>query len=262
MKNIFVEGIQGMGKTTLVNRIYKENKELRVCREGDYSPIDLAWCTWLTKVEYEAVLEQYAEIREEIEKHTVEEDGHYVVEYTKILTDVLGFHKDLERFEIYNGRRNFCEWKEIIFSRFGKFKETGYLFECAFFQNIMEDLILFHELSDEEIVNFYRELFAVIDRDNFRLFYLYSENIEEILQVVKKERSDDAGNEMWYPLMMNYLKESPYGKAHNYQGLDDMIGHFERRRNLEVKIMQKVLKNDGLILKAKEYDLEQILRAL
>ena len=36
MKNIYVEGIQGMGKSTLVNHIYQEKPELHVCREGDY----------------------------------------------------------------------------------------------------------------------------------------------------------------------------------------------------------------------------------
>ena len=53
--------------------------------------------------------------------------------------------------------------------------------------------------ADEEILDFYRELFDMMDKDNLCLFYLYSENIEDVLQVVKKERSDNAGNEMWYP---------------------------------------------------------------
>ena len=57
----------------------------------------------------------------------------------------------MEQYEIYNGRKNFTEWKEIVFTRFKNFRGTGYLFECAFFQNIMEDLILFHERSDEDI---------------------------------------------------------------------------------------------------------------
>ena len=34
MKNIFVEGIQGSGKSTLINNIVKFNPELHVCREG------------------------------------------------------------------------------------------------------------------------------------------------------------------------------------------------------------------------------------
>ena len=262
MKNIFVEGIQGMGKSTLVNAISREMTEVQVCREGDYSPIDLAWCTWMTKAEYEAVLEKYSEIRNEIMKYTVEEDEHYIVAYTKILTDILGFHKDLENYEIYNGRKTFAEWKEIVLTRFKRFRGTGYLFECAFFQNIMEDLILFHECSDEEIVDFYRELFDVVDKENFFLFYLYSEKIEEILQVVKKERSDHAGNEMWYPLMMNYLKDSPYGKKHGYEGFEDMVAHFKHRQSLELRVIKEVLGECAVVLQAKEWELADVLRKI
>ena len=66
MKNIFVEGIQGSGKSTLINNIVKFNPELHVCRERDYSPIELAWCALMSKKEYEAVLEKYNSIRDEI----------------------------------------------------------------------------------------------------------------------------------------------------------------------------------------------------
>lgn len=262
MKNIYVEGIQGMGKSTLVNRIYQENPMLSVCREGDYSPIDLAWCTWMSKEEYEAILEKYAEIRAEIEKYTVEEIGHFVIAYTKVITDIPNFHKDLENYEIYNGRKEFTEWKEIVFSRFEKFRGIGYLFECAFFQNIMEDLMLFHECSDEEIIEFYRELFSKVEKEKFHLFYLYSEDLEEILQVVKKERSDNTGNEMWYPLMMNYLKDSPYGKKHGYEGFDDMVAHFRHRQMLEMRVIKEVLGEYAVILPAKVWEMNEVKRYL
>ena len=251
-----------MGKSTLVNCIYREKPELRVCREGDYSPVDLAWCTWMSKDEYEVVLERYAEIKDEIVKYTIEENGHFVIAYTKIITDIPNFHKDLEKYEIYNGRKDFVEWKEIVFKRFEKFRGTGYLFECAFFQNIMEDLILFHACNDEEIVEFYRELFGRVDKEKFQLFYLYNENIEEILQVVKKERSDHAGNEMWYPLMMNYLKESPYGKTHGYEGFDDMVAHFKQRQMLELRVIEEVLGEHAVVLPAKEWKIEEVLATI
>lgn len=41
MKNIFIEGIQGMGKSTLLNAILAEIPRYHVCREGDYSPVEL-----------------------------------------------------------------------------------------------------------------------------------------------------------------------------------------------------------------------------
>ena len=259
MLNIFVEGIQGMGKSTLVNQIHMNRPELWICREGDYSPVDLAWCTWMTKNEYDNILKKYNEIQDEIMKYTVEEDCHFIIAYTQILTDIPGFHKDLEQYEIYNGRKDFETWKEIVFSRFERFKKRGYLFECAFFQNIMEDLILFHEKSDDEIMEFYKKLFSLVDRNSFRLLYLYSDDVEEILQMVKKERSDNAGNEMWYPLMLNYIKESPYGKKHGVNGFDDMVAHFRHRQALELRVISEVLGDCAKVLSAKEWELEEIL---
>ena len=135
MKNIFVEGIQGMGKSTLLRSISAEITELHICWEGDYSPIDLAWCTWMTKEEYDQLLERYEPIREEITKNTVQEDERYIVSYTKIITDIPNFHRDAEKFEIYNGRKSLQELKEIVISRYQKFSKNGYLFECCFFQN-------------------------------------------------------------------------------------------------------------------------------
>ena len=78
MKNVFVEGIQGMGKSTLINSIFTAIPEFHLCREGDYSPIDLAWCTWMSKEEYETVLKRYEPIQDEIIKNTVQEHEHFI----------------------------------------------------------------------------------------------------------------------------------------------------------------------------------------
>lgn len=262
MKNVFVEGIQGMGKSTLMNSIFSAVPEFHICREGDYSPVDLAWCTWMSKEEYEAVLERYACIRDEIVKNTVQENGHFIVTYTKILTDIPGFHKDLEQYEIYNGRRSFDEFKEIIFTRFRNLPEIGYLFECSFFQNIIEDLILFHELSDDEIIDFYRELYQIVGKEDFCLLYLHSDKLEDFLAVIKRERSDNQGNEMWYPLMLEYLVNSPYGKKHGYSCLEDMIMHFKHRQEVEMRIIREVVGDKATILPAKEWEIEGVLKVI
>ena len=259
MTNIFVEGIQGMGKSTLINGISKLLPKLHVCREGDYSPVDLAWCAWMSEVDYKAILLKYPEVESEILKNTMKEQEYYIVTYTKIKTEVLGFYKDLECYEIYNGRKSLSELKEIIFNRFRNFTETGYLFECAFFQNIVEDMILFHVLSDEEIIEFYRELFLLLDRKNFLLLYLYSDRLEENLQIIQRERCDEEGNEVWYQLMLDYIIKSPYGKKHGYSGEKDLINHLKHRQELELSIIKEVLGEHALILPAKEYDLEKII---
>lgn len=262
MKNIFVEGIQGMGKSTLVNKLAYTIPELKVCREGDYSPVDLAWCTWMTKEQYEKVLEKYKEIQDEIRKKTVIDGEHYVASYTQIITDIPNFHKDLEQYEVYNGRTSLEELKEIVLSRYKKFSGTGYVFECAFFQNIMEDLILFHLLSDDEIIDFYRELYELVDKDEFILFYLHSENLEETIRIIRKERSDHFGNEMWYSLMLQYLMHSPLGEKEEYKSFEDLIAHLKHRQALELRVIQEVIGENAVLLKSKEWKIEEVLELI
>lgn len=90
--NYFVEGIQGAGKSTLVGRLAEHFPDCRVYREGDYNPVELAWCAYLTEAQYESVLAKYDSLREEIIANTHTENERKVVTYTRIITDVPGFH--------------------------------------------------------------------------------------------------------------------------------------------------------------------------
>lgn len=259
MKNIFIEGIQGTGKSTLLNNLSRKLPEYRVCRDGDYSPVDLAWCTWMDEQEYNQTLKQYEPIGADIIKNTVQEGDHYVVSYTRIITDIPNFHREMEKYEIYDGRKSMKDFEEIIFSRYRNFSETGYLFECSFFQNITKELMLFQQLSDDEIVEFYRRLYKEIDKKNFLLVYLYSDELEKQMGTIKKERCDNHGNEMWYPLMLQYLVHSPYGKQHGYKDFEDMIAHFKHRQQLELRIIREVIGEHAIILTAKGWKIQQIV---
>lgn len=117
-------------------------------------------------------------------------------------------------------------------------------------------------MPEREIIKFYREAFGILKEKDFRLLYLDSDRIRDNVLRIKKERSDADGNEMWYPLMLDYLAKSPFGKAHGYSGLEDMIAHFEKRRTLELEIIQEVLKDSAVIIPAKEYDIDWIAAAL
>ena len=260
--NIFIEGIQGLGKSTLLQAIARRLPELHVCREGDYSPVELAWCTWMTEEDYAAVLARYETLAPEIKAHTFREGSHYIVTYTAILTDIPGFHKDLEQYEIYNGRKSLAEFEQIIRTRYRNFSGKGYLSECAFLQNIVEDLMLYHQSEDDAIVDFYRRLFGDVPREGFLLLYLYDEHLEESTRVIRKERSDDKGNPLWYPLMLDYLTASPYGKAHGCQGFEDLVRHFRHRQQLELRILQEVIGSQTVILPAKQWDIDEVLHLL
>ena len=120
--NYFIEGLQGSGKSTLVEKLSKKYPACTVFREGDYSPIELAWCAYVTKEKYDDILEKYNNISTLINEKSHIEGDHRIICYTQIITDVPGFHKDLENYEIYNGRLSLDEFKRIVFDRYKNWK--------------------------------------------------------------------------------------------------------------------------------------------
>ena len=166
----------------------------------------------------------------------------------------------MENFEIYNARRPLTEFKEILMKRYEAFDGEGNIFECSFFQNTVDELLLYYEMSEQEILGFYEELFGKLREKNFVLVYLHSDEIEANVEQIKKERSDGNGNEMWYPLMLRYLNDTPYGKKHPFEGVADMAAHFRRRMGMEMRIIEKVIGEQSIVLQAKDYEIEDVAR--
>lgn len=256
--NLFIEGMQGTGKSTLTNLLAQSLPDYKAYREGDYSPVELAWCTYMEEADFGKLLRQYDGIRDEIMKNTHLEDGKRIVTYTRILAENPEFYRDMEKYEIYNGRIPYEEFRAVILGRYQKYRGEKGIFECSFFQNALETMMLFYELQEDEILRFYREAAAVLKDRDFLLLYLDDEAVRENTLHIKKERCDETGAEMWFPLMMNYLKDSPYGRAHHYSDLEDMVSHFERRRKLELRIIGEILGERAVILPAKRYDIEAV----
>ena len=244
----FVEGIQGAGKTTMVAKLAKENPSYNVYREGDYCPVELAWCAFLEEEQYRQVLEKYKDIADLIREKTIQEDDKKVVMYTRILTDIPGFHKDLERYEIYNGNKNREEFQDIVLKRFSDWNGQNSIFECALFQNIIENMILFLDMSDDEIVTFYRKVKECLSDKDYEIVYLQVNDVKEAEEIIRKERSDDQGNELWFPMMVAYLENSPHGIKHELKGMEGLVTHLEHRVALELRILQEVFPDNHMLV--------------
>lgn len=256
--SFFIEGVQGAGKSTLVRRLSEQWKDFQVFHEGDYSPVELAWCAYLTEKQYCEVLKKYPSLKDEIYAKTVEENGKRIVCYTRVITDVAGFHKDLEQYEIYNGRVDRQTFEEIILSRYAKWSGEGQIFECSLFQNIVESQMLYYEMSDDEILDFYVRVRQALGDQNYRILYLDAENIAENLQIIRKERVDGEGNEMWFPLMVCYVEGSPYGAQRGLKGFEGLVAHLERRRDLELRLLREVFAEHAVLLKSKAYEISSL----
>jgi thymidylate kinase len=56
MLNVFIEGIPGSGKSTLLNKLQESLPLYKFYYEGDISPIELAWCSYMTHEQYKRQL--------------------------------------------------------------------------------------------------------------------------------------------------------------------------------------------------------------
>lgn len=258
--NIFVEGLQGAGKTTFVNNLSERLSDYKAYREGDYSPVELAWCAYVTEEEYQDVLAKYPALCTEIKEKTVTEGKYKTICYTQILTDIPGFHKDLERYEIYNGNWDKGSFEQVILSRFQKWNGEKQIFECSIFQNIIVNQMLYFMLPEDEIIEFYKRVREVLTDQSFQIIYLDVEDISEAVDTIRKERVDDRGNEVWFLMMTEYLENSPYGRAHGLNGIEGLLWHMEKRRELERRILKEVFKENSVIFKAKSENVKEFLK--
>lgn len=256
--NYFIEGLQGAGKSTFARQLSEKYPKLRVFREGDYSPVELAWCAYVTESQCEEILKKYPDIEDEIKAHTISENDHKIICYTQIRTYSSAFYKELERFEIYNGNLGTTEFEDVVLSRFKKWNGNNQIFECSIFQNIIENLMLYLELSDEEIMRFYANIADTLSEKSYKIIYLDMENIRSGIEMIKHERVDDNGNEVWFSAMIQYIENAPYSKSHRLNGLSGLVTHLERRRALERKIIGKYFNKNTVILHSKQYDFSSL----
>ena len=184
--NYFVEGLQGAGKSTFVQKLSEHLRKCQVFREGDFSPIELAWCAYVTEEEYKELLSQYPSLVSEICKKTEKEGNHRIICYTQILTDITDFHKTLEEYEIYNGNLDRESFEYVVLGRFEKWYGEGQVFECSIFQNIIENQMLYLRMTEDEILDFYRRLKEVLADKPYRIIYLDVHDIPAEIEVIRK----------------------------------------------------------------------------
>ena len=180
----------------------------------------------------------------------------------KVCTENYQFYQYMEKYEIYGGRKNPLEFKSIVMQRIHDFRSCGNLFECSFFQNIMEELMLFAMYSEQQIEEFYKEIISMLDMPKFKLVRIIPRDIENCIKNIRAERVNEQGEEVWYPLMMSYLSSSNYGKKHGVSNFDDIITHFKRRMELENRVIRLMPEGCCIHVESKNYEITDILSAL
>lgn len=278
MKNrlILVEGIPGSGKTTVSQKIrdYLIDKrfDVKLYNEGDLHPVDLAWNALLTKEEYSKLINENREYENTIKQNSVFEGDYVIVAYTKIGLDKKQYDlmRMFENHEVYDGRVSLDIFKNIHLNRWRKFgqemkntKDKIVIFECAFFQNHINELLAVHEKDIKYIVNYLKELIETVLDLNPKLIYLNQNSVRDTLTRVSKERVSENKEIYpdWIDLVTEYFKNSNYGKRNNINGFDDIVEYFEKRQEIELEAL-KQLSIDSFVITNFHYDWENIIKII
>lgn len=274
MKNrlILVEGIPGSGKSTISTKIrdYLVSKGLDVVlyNEGDLHPTDMAWNALLSKEEYNNVIKYNKEYEDVIKKNSSFEDDYIIVAYTKLglSQDENELMKMFEDHEVYDGRVTCDFFKEIHLKRWKKFaeqmnedKDKIVIFECAFLQNHVNELLAVHEKDMDYIKRYLKELIETVRDLNPEIIYLNQPTVNETLNKVAKERVSDNKESYpdWIDMIIEYFENSNYGKHNNINGFNGLVKYFELRQEIELQVIES-LAIENLIVYNNYYDWEEI----
>ena len=274
MKNrlILVEGMPGSGKSTISKKIkdYLESNGLDVVlyNEGDIHPADMAWNALLTKEEYNNIINENKEYENVINENSICEDDYVIVAYTKLglPEDKKELMKRFQAHEVYDGRVTCDLFKELHLKRWKKFSEKMkedknkiVIFECAFLQNHVNELLAVHEKDLNYIKEYLKELIETVRTLEPKLIYLNQLSVKETLNRVAKERVSDNKEVYpdWIDIIIEYFENSNYGKHNNINGFDGLVRYFEKRQEIELKIIEN-LSIDNLIVYNHNYDWKDI----
>lgn len=204
-KLIFIEGVSGVGKSTMVQTLQKELTDLgykvKSYLEGDYTnPIDFYHTAYFTAHEYEKLGYKYSYNREIINMNTIKVDDIRLIRYAKgkefIFEEPL-LSTLIENEFCYHPKRiiamdNFISVYEKIWNNYQKSLNGEFdfiVFDGSLLHHPLNDIINNYHITGEQAVPFITALLNAIGLTEKYIFYLKTDNISIQLQIAYKERN-------------------------------------------------------------------------
>ncbi len=146
------------------------------------------------------------------------------------------------------------QFKEISLRRWANFTDAAddhdeiVIFECAYLQNQINELLGFYNASKEEISLYMNNLIGKVKSLNPKIIYLSQESVTETISRVARERKSPGHDGVdWIDNVIMWIEMSPYGKAHHLKGFKGAVEFFEARKTVELDVMKSLTINKWII---------------
>jgi len=228
---IFIEGISGVGKSTITQKLHeklcKRGYKANCYLEGDIkSPFDSFGNAYLTKTEYKNIKSKYPDFAEELTKNNILEKDYCLVRYH----DLERRYYSAELYE-YLKTLEFCynpinplpllEYTNVFTNLWRKFaedkkKKPDYvILDGSLLHHQINDLLRNYNVSEDEIVSHLSELLKVVQPFNPVAFYLSSQDVRDRLTKARESRGQTIPTE-------------------------EQINYWQNRKNIDLRVLNRL----------------------
>lgn len=168
-----IEGIPGSGKSTAARKM-GQTLHAQAYNEAELHPCDLAWHAVLSRAELDAFIARHPDKERAICENSAVCGEQMLLAYAQLGLDGEEFAR-MEAREAFNGRYAPEELMTLMEARWRGFAQrmTGrHIFECAFMQNPVGELMLFDDLPEEELRKMQLRLAGCLAGCDVKLGYL------------------------------------------------------------------------------------------
>lgn len=246
---ILIEGIPGSGKSTMAKRIHEwlsiQGYNVNLYNEGDIQhPIDLTWYAHFTTSDYEKVIIEFNAYETDIRRRSVYKSDYVLVQYRDVninyfddrLFDIMQSHEvcycSPPSIKIDNFTQTFCDrWSTFVNNYIG----TNYItiFESAFFQHQIHDLLRNYSVSNDKIIEHLQALSDRFSELNPVLLYISQFDVKDSLNRTAIQRNK--------PKLVT----------------DEAITYWQNRKTIEYEAMSK-LRLRSYVIDNSEYNWDKV----